>query len=165
MNLKIFYWTSVVYRFLPFIHLSPSRHLDFYFSSLPLEEKNTNKETESISYFPLNIISIFFSSFPPLLHQESEYVSIADLPGYGMTGDIDIFDRIPICFRGILPCSRDENEKRERETLFGKRARVSTCFETLRMVARRWLRFSTERANRKVGRGEGARSALQSCAM
>lgn len=43
-----------------------------------------------------------------------------------MTGDIDIFDRIPICFRGILPCSRDENEKRERETLFGKRARVST---------------------------------------
>lgn len=119
MNLKIFYWTSVVYRFLPFIHLSPSRHLDFYFSSLPLEEKNTNKETESISYFPLSIISIFFSSFsPPFLHQESEYVSIADLPGYGMTGDIDIFDRIPICFRGILPCSRDENEKRERERRF-----------------------------------------------
>lgn len=35
-----------------------------------------------------------------------------------MTGDIDIFDRIPICFRGILPCSRDENGKRERERRF-----------------------------------------------
>lgn len=80
-----------------------------------------------------------------------------------MTGDIDIFDRIPICFGSILSYSRDE-KKRERErdaTLFGKGARVSTCFETLRMPTRRWLRFSTERANRKVGRGEGARGGRQ----
>lgn len=79
-----------------------------------------------------------------------------------MTGDIDIFDRIPICFGAILSCSRDENGKRERETLFGKRARVSTCFETLRMLARRWLHFSTERANRKVGGEGGARSEVHS---
>lgn len=35
-----------------------------------------------------------------------------------MTGDIDIFDRIPICFGAILSCSRDENGKRERERRF-----------------------------------------------
>lgn len=41
-------------------YFSPSRLLDFY---LPFD-KNTNKETESISYFPLSIISIFFLFSP-----------------------------------------------------------------------------------------------------
>lgn len=52
-----------------------------------------------------------------------------------MTGDIDIFDRIPICFRGILPCSRDENGKRERE----RDAFWKTCssFNVFRDVAKR----------------------------
>lgn len=79
-----------------------------------------------------------------------------------MTGDIDIFDRIPICFGSILSYSRDE-KKRERErdaTLFGKGARVSTCFETLRMLTRRWLfpqRGRIEKSEEGRAREEGAK--------
>lgn len=138
-------------------YFSPSRLLDFY---LPFD-KNTNKETESISYFPLSIISIFFSFLPFSIRKANTFQSRifpdteCDRRYRNIRWNPDLFWKYSFLF------SRREKERERDATLFGKGARVSTCFETLRMLTRRWLRFSTERANRKVGRGEGARGGRQ----
>lgn len=137
-------------------YFSPSRLLDFY---LPFD-KNTNKETESISYFPLSIISIFFLFSPSpsgkRIHFNRGSSRIRNDRRYRyIRSNPDLFWKYSFLF------SRREKERERDATLFGKGARVSTCFETLRMPTRRWLRFSTERANRKVGRGEGARGGRQ----
>lgn len=138
-------------------YFSPSRLLDFY---LPFD-KNTNKETESISYFPLSIISIFFSFLPFSIRKANTFQSqIFPDTEWQAISIYSIESRFVLeVFFPILETGKREREKDA--TLFGKGARVSTCFETLRMLTRRWLRFSTERANRKVGRGKGARGGRQ----
>lgn len=87
-----------------------------------------------------------------------------------MTGDIDIFDRIPICFGSILSYSRDEKKReRERRDAFWKRCSSFNVFRDVAnadsSLASFFHREGESKSRKRGGRARRAPSALQSCAM